>query len=169
VDDRSDFESEACWRVADVTVGLPDNLGTTAHTEDYHAMMDQATAGRQVFAESQAAIKDLWVEVDTYLTDRGLHRDVKTIYVSYTDNDMNLVAAVHPDPSTHTFEVALAISESDSKDLYDATHLKWRTLPVAVRVGDAGGLTPDAIQPFLDQAIESVAAVRPRDPMDFSR
>ena len=129
--------------------------------------MDQATAGQKVFTGSLTDLVDLWAEVDTYLTSQSLVRDVKTIYVSYTDEDMNLVAAVHPDPATHTFEVALSIPESNSDDLHDATHLKWRTLPVAVRVGDPGGLTPEDIQPFLDQAIEGASSVPPRDPMDF--
>jgi hypothetical protein len=54
---------------------------------------------------------------------------VKTIYIGY-DLDGVMVAALYP--HTNRVEVALALPEDhESKLLIDATHLTWRTLPVA--------------------------------------
>ena len=129
--------------------------------------MDQATAGQRVFSGSLVDLRGLWMEVDGYLTERGLRRDVKTIYVSYTDQGLNLVAAIHPDVPTHSFEVALAIPDADTDGLYDATHLKWRALPVAVRVGESGYFTPEDIRPFLDRAIDNAPIIQLREASDF--
>lgn len=100
---------------------------------------------------------------------RGLRRDVKTIYVSYTDGDGNIVAAAHPDPATSTLEVALSIAaDFESPLLYDAVHLKWRTLPRAVRLSPSETV-PGEVLALLDTAVEQAASMLPRPTDDFVR
>ena len=104
--------------------------------------MEKGDAGQKVFPGTMSSLRPVWEALDDELIRVGLHRDVKTIYVSYTDEDRNLVAAVHPDPATKTIEVALSLPKDFESSLtYDATHLKWRTLPVAVRLKSLGDLT----------------------------
>ncbi len=57
---------------------------------------------------------------------------VKTIYVGYDLRGV-MVAALYPHPKK--IEIALALPEDhESSLLIDATHLTWRTLPVAAVV-----------------------------------
>jgi hypothetical protein len=57
---------------------------------------------------------------------------VKTIYIGY-DLDGVMVAALYP--HTNRVETALALAEDhESSLLIDATHLTWKTLPVAAVV-----------------------------------
>ena len=130
--------------------------------------MDQKTASEKVFPGTLDALRPVWAKVDEAMTQRGLARDVKTIYVSYT-NSRGIVAAVHPDPATMTIEVALALpADTDDPSLYDAIHLKWRTLPVALR------LSPDepvgeAFVRLLDAAVAQAGSVAPRPNDDFMK
>jgi hypothetical protein len=79
------------------------------------------TLGPDLFA-SGSALHDR-------LTTSGCSSYVKTIYIGY-DLDGVMVAALYP--HTNRVEVALALPEDhESKLLIDATHLTWRTLPVA--------------------------------------
>ncbi len=60
---------------------------------------------------------------------RGCASYVKTIYVGYTIGS-EMVAAMYAHPDR--VEVALALAEdADSALLVDASHLTWRTLPLA--------------------------------------
>jgi hypothetical protein len=68
-------------------------------------------------------------EAHNALVGQGCSSYVKTIYIGY-DLDGVMVAALYG--HAEYVEVALALEESyDSKILIDATHLTWRTLPVA--------------------------------------
>lgn len=103
----------------------------------------------------------VWLEVDDLLVARGLERDVKTSYVSYTDRRSCVVAAVHPDPKGAYLEIALAIPETyrDSA-LYDSVHLRWRTLPRAARV--SGNADVQHLGRLVDLALSAAANIEPR-------
>ena len=76
--------------------------------------------------------RSLSIEVDKILTDLGCQSYFKTIYVGYQVGE-EMVAALYP--HTKSIEVAIALSEdSDSDLLDDASHLTWRTLPVALNL-----------------------------------
>ena len=63
------------------------------------------------------------------LIDSGCSSYVKTIYIGYDFNG-EMVAALYGHPDY--VEVAIALPEDfDSRILIDASHLTWRTLPVA--------------------------------------
>lgn len=131
--------------------------------------MDQSDVAAKVFPGKLAPLVEVWERVDDALTDRQLTRDVKTIYVSYTDTDRNLVAAVHPDPTTHTLEIALSLPPDHKSELtYDATHLKWRTLPLALRLGPDDELTAE-VEGIIKAAIEYAPSSVPRPSEDFER
>ena len=69
------------------------------------------------------------VDAHQILIDEGCSSYVKTIYVGY-DFAGEMVAALYG--HAEYVEIALALSEShESPILIDATHLTWRTMPVA--------------------------------------
>jgi hypothetical protein len=77
---------------------------------------------------------------------------VKTIYVGY-DLDGVMVAALYP--HSDRVEIALALSDDHpSPLLIDATHLTWKTLPVAAVV--RGEMDAEEALELLDQACERV-------------
>lgn len=103
----------------------------------------------------------MWLEVDDLLVARELERDVKTSYVSYTDRDSRVVAAVHPDPRGAYLEIALAIPETYRDGaLYDSVHLRWRTLPRAARVASSAEVMH--LGPLVDLALTAAANIEPR-------
>jgi hypothetical protein len=68
-------------------------------------------------------------EAHSSLVGQGCSSYVKTIYIGY-DLDGVMVAALYA--HAEYVEVALALEESHKSNiLIDATHLTWRTLPVA--------------------------------------
>ena len=70
--------------------------------------------------------------VHQVFADEGCSSYVKTIYVGY-DFDGEMVAAMYGHPDH--IEVALALPEdAEGRLLVDASHLTWRTLPVAARI-----------------------------------
>ena len=77
---------------------------------------------------------------------------VKTIYIGY-EWQGEMVAALYP--HVESLEIALAIGEdTPGPMLEDATHLTWRTMPLAARVKEA-----DQIEYVIDlfyQALEGV-------------
>ena len=124
-------------------------------------------AAVKVFPGKLAPLRDVWIVIDELMTARGLSRDVKTIYVSYTDPSLNLIGAVHPDPVTESIELALAIPDKKGNSpLYDATHLKWRTLPFAIRVGSTD-VDPEMLESLIDQGMRQVTAITPRPSDEF--
>lgn len=71
-------------------------------------------------------------QVDALLMEEGCNSYVKTIYIGY-DIAGEMVAALYGH-ADHV-ELALALSESEEHHLLvDATHLTWRTMPVAAIV-----------------------------------
>ena len=131
--------------------------------------MKRDDAAAKVFPGDLQRLVPVWLLIDDLMLRYKLRRDVKTIYVSYTNEAFRLVAAVHPDPASGTIELALAIPDTVGRhDLHDATHLKWRTLPVAVRVGIADFDLP-RIAALISEAVESASSIVPRDPQDFIR
>jgi len=132
-------------------------------------LMDREQATKKVFPGKLADLVNVWELVDDAMTDRGLSRDVKTIYVSYTDPDRNLVAAVHPDQTTRTIEIALSLPpDLDGELTYDSTHLKWRTLPWAVRLGPDDQVSSE-IMGLIQTAIEYAPSSVPRPSEDFEK
>jgi hypothetical protein len=131
--------------------------------------VDREKAAAQVFPGKLAYLVEVWEPVDEALIDMGLSLDVKTIYVSYTDQNRNLVAAVHPDPTTRTIEIALSLPpDFDNELTYDSTHLKWRTLPWAIRLGPDDDLT-DEVEGIIEAAIQYAPSSVPRPSEDFEK
>jgi len=131
--------------------------------------MDRDETAAKVFPGKLATLVDVWERVDDAFTNRELSRDVKTIYVSYTDGDRNLVAAVHPDSPTSSIEIALSLPPDFESELtYDSTHLKWRTLPWAIRLGPDDGLTAQ-VEEIIEAAIEYAPSSVPRPSEEFER
>ncbi len=85
-------------------------------------------------------IDRLAYEAHRLLTDQGCTSYVKTIYIGYDFNG-EMVAALYG--HADYVEVAVAVPEDfDSELLIDASHLTWRTLPVAAVIrsqDDLGG------------------------------
>ena len=77
-------------------------------------------------------LRDAATELDKTFLANGCLAYVKTIYIGY-ELDGEMIAAVYP-RSDH-LEVALAIPEDQEHELLrDASHLTWRTLPLAAVV-----------------------------------
>ena len=90
--------------------------------------------------------------IDDRFMELGCNSYVKTIYVGY-DLDGEMVAALYP-YADHV-EIALAVPEDfEHPLLIDASHLTWRTLPLAAVVR----IKSDAKQmlPLIDAACRSV-------------
>jgi hypothetical protein len=95
-----------------------------AINDHYEAEAYMETLGQKV---SKIAL-----EAHNNLIAQGCSSYVKTIYIGY-DLDGVMVAALYG--HTEYVEIALALEESHkSSILIDATHLTWRTLPVAAVV-----------------------------------
>jgi hypothetical protein len=79
---------------------------------------------------------------------------VATIYVGFSRQG-HMVAAAYPRQGEH-FELALALPRDfQSPLLYDAPHLKWPTMRVAVAIRDDASLA--AAEPLIRQAAEEVS------------
>lgn len=84
-------------------------------------------------------IRGLASEAHRLLIDRGCSSYVKTIYIGYDFNG-EMVAALYG--HVDYVEVAIALPENfDSQILIDASHLTWRTLPVAAVIKEKVDLT----------------------------
>ena len=84
---------------------------------------------REYLENGDARTRELALDANNALTDLGCHAYFKTIYIGY-DLQGVMVAALYK-RSDHV-ELALALPEDHpSTILIDATHLTWRTLPVA--------------------------------------
>jgi len=89
---------------------------------------------------------------DGYLVNNGCNSYVKTIYIGY-EIDGEMVAALYGH-SNH-IEMALALPEdAEGAILIDATHLTWRTLPVAAVVKFSSQLGD--LELLIDQACSRV-------------
>lgn len=130
--------------------------------------VEMKDVAEKVFPGKLQRLIPIWAAVDEILSSRGLARDVKTIYVSYTDASNNLVAAVHPDAASITLEIALPLPrELDHELLYDASHLKWRTLPNALRLEPDSTVSMRVLALF-DEAVRHAPDALPRPARDFA-
>ena len=90
---------------------------------------------RQYIAELNKTSAALCAQVHEIFLAAGCSSYVKTIYIGY-DIDGEMVAALYGH-ADHV-EVALALAEDHpSSQLIDASHLTWKTLPVAAIGHDA--------------------------------
>jgi hypothetical protein len=84
--------------------------------------------------EVAPGIRQLAEAAHTILEGEGCTSYVKTIYVGY-EIDGDMVAALYAHPNH--LEIALALPEDEVGDsLVDASHLTWRTMPVAAIIRD---------------------------------
>jgi hypothetical protein len=80
-------------------------------------------------ASLNGKVRNIALSAHTELLSQGCSSYVKTIYIGYDFNG-EMVAALYG--HSDYVEVAIALSEShESPVLIDASHLTWRTLPVA--------------------------------------
>lgn len=87
------------------------------------------TEAEQYLAEIGKKVNRIARDAHELLVNNGCSSYVKTIYIGY-DFDGQMIAALYAH-ADHV-EVAVALSDSfESELLVDATHLTWRTLPVA--------------------------------------
>lgn len=111
---------------------------------------DQALA---LLKECNKRIQRLGIGSHNILVAAGCKSYVKTIYVGYEING-EMIAALYP-RSDH-LEVALALpEEANSRLLVDASHLTWRTLPLAALVRGS-----DDVPEFTELAKSAVDRVR---------
>jgi hypothetical protein len=84
----------------------------------------------------------------------GCESYVKTIYIGYSISG-EMVAASYPHQDF--VEVALALPEDHGDPrLFDCSHLKWRTLPLAARLNTVDEI--ESLQPLLQESAVAVAA-----------
>lgn len=104
-------------------------------------------------AEMGKRVRPLATDLHEALLSLGCVSYVKTIYIGY-DIDGEMVAALYGH-SDHV-EIALALPEDvEGELLIDASHLTWRTLPVAAIVR-----TKDELDQFISLAGDAVERVR---------
>ena len=104
-------------------------------------------------AEMGKRVRPLATDLHEALLSLGCVSYVKTIYIGY-DIDGEMVAALYGH-SDHV-EIALALPEdAEGELLIDASHLTWRTLPVAAIVR-----TKDELDQFISLAGAAVERVR---------
>lgn len=99
-------------------------------------------------------LKSVGTALHERLLKAGCTSYVKTIYIGY-DLDGVMAAALYPHPDR--IEIALALPDDhESRLLIDATHLTWKTLPVAAVVktkddlAEASTLVDEACQRVKD-------------------
>ena len=98
-------------------------------------MANEDVEARKYIAELNKTSAALCTQVHEMFLAAGCNSYVKTIYVGY-DIDGEMVAALYGH-ADHV-EVALALAEGHpSSQLIDASHLTWKTLPVAAIGHDA--------------------------------
>ena len=103
---------------------------------------------RQYIAELNKKSAALCTQVHEMFLAAGCSSYVKTIYIGY-DIDGEMVAALYSH-SDH-IEVALALAEDHpSGQLIDASHLTWKTLPVAAIGHNAAEVKK--MQPLIEEA-----------------
>ncbi len=115
-------------------------------------MTDHQQAHR-LLAESNEYVHHLGIQVHEVLAATGAVSYVKTIYVGYEIGG-EMIAALYP--RADHLEIALALPEdAESRLLVDASHLTWRTLPVAAIV-----TAKDDLPEFTNLANAAAARVR---------
>lgn len=94
--------------------------------------MSDDFAAQEYLRATNKRVRKQATELHRVFLKQGCVSYVKTIYISY-DIDGQMVAALYSHEDR--VEVALALDENhESQILIDATHLTWRTMPVAAVV-----------------------------------
>lgn len=109
---------------------------------------------QRYIAELNKTSASLCLKVHEMFLAAGCNSYVKTIYIGY-DIDGEMVAALYGH-ADHV-EVALALAEDHpSNQLIDASHLTWKTLPVAAIGHDSSEVA--RMQPLFEEACARVRA-----------
>ncbi len=117
-------------------------------------MTNEDSEARKYIAELNNVSGLLCAQVHEMFLAAGCNSYVKTIYIGY-DIDGEMVAALYGH-ADHV-EVALALAEDHpSSQLIDASHLTWKTLPVAAIGHDAAEVRK--MGPLIEEACERVRA-----------
>ena len=117
-------------------------------------MASEDVEAQKYIAELNKTSAALCTQVHEMFLAAGCNSYVKTIYIGY-DIDGEMVAALYGH-SDHV-EVALALAEDHpSSQLIDASHLTWKTLPVAAIGHDAAEVKK--MGPLIEEACERVRA-----------
>lgn len=104
-------------------------------------------------ADTNPGVRAILAALHDLFDSHGCSSYVKTIYIGYEINgDMVAAAYAHADH----IEVALAVAEDHPNErLKDASHLTWRTLPLALELR-----TPDDVPHAASLINEACARVR---------
>lgn len=117
-------------------------------------MASTDSEAQKYIAELNKKSAALCMQVHEMFLEAGCKSYVKTIYIGY-DIDGEMVAALYGH-ADHV-EVALALAEDHpSSQLIDASHLTWKTLPVAAIGHDAAEVRK--MGPLIEEACERVRA-----------
>jgi hypothetical protein len=106
----------------------------------------------QYMAQTNAKIRKVLAALHNTFETENCTAYVKTIYIGYDiDGVMTAAAYAHSD---HV-EVALAVAEDHPDDrLKDASHLTWRTLPLAIELRTVTDVTKAT--PLIHEACERI-------------
>ncbi len=117
-------------------------------------MAIEDSEAQKYIAELNKKSAALCMQVHEMFLEAGCKSYVKTIYIGY-DIEGEMVAALYGH-ADHV-EVALALAEDHpSSQLIDASHLTWKTLPVAAIGHDAAEVRK--MGPLIEEACERVRA-----------
>ena len=109
-----------------------------SHRKHYDRPVDSSSDAQTYIDGTGKKVRPLIQLLHDTLLSLGCVSYVKTIYIGY-DIDGEMVAALYGH-SDHV-EIALALPEdAEGELLIDASHLTWRTLPVAAVVSSAAEL-----------------------------
>jgi hypothetical protein len=109
----------------------------------------------RLLEDCRPAVRSIAEALSRHLTEEhGCVSYVKTIYIGF-ERDGQIVAALYPHATS--VELAMALPEdSPHPQLIDATHLTWRTMPVALVVTSETEI-PIA-KDLLDEAVDGVVS-----------
>jgi len=94
--------------------------------------MSTHAEAKQYLAQLNPQVRKIATQVHKIMIDLGCSSYVKTIYIGY-DIDGEMVAALYG--RVDLVEIALAVDEDTPGELLvDASHLTWRTLPLAAHI-----------------------------------
>ena len=100
--------------------------------------MSAHAEAKQYLAQLNPQVRKIATQAHKIMTDLGCSSYVKTIYIGY-DIGGEMVAALYG--RVNLVEIALALDEDTPGELLvDASHLTWRTLPLAAHVKTAADL-----------------------------
>ena len=117
-------------------------------------MSAEDSEAQKYIADLNKSSAALCTQVHEMFLAAGCNSYVKTIYIGY-DIDGEMVAALYG--HVDHVELALALAEDHpSSQLIDASHLTWKTLPVAA-IGHSA-VEVNKFRPLIDEACQRVRA-----------